>query len=197
MGEMEIKRPQPQQPIPDHANLVFKGATLDIYQWEQELFDGTTTIYESTRRPDSVTVIPVTQDKKILLLEQTQAAFKNWFLSFPGGQIDPDENAVEAVHRELMEETGYQAEELELWDSLQPFTRMDWAVYTFIARGCRYVQEKRPDSGEKIKVKEINFEEFLELVEDDSFRHTDISLQVLKMRLHKDREEELRKALGL
>jgi len=194
---MKIERPGPQQPIPKDARLVFKGKTLDIYQWDQELFDGKKKIYESARRQDSVTVIPVTKAGELLLLNQTQAGFRDWFLSFPGGQIDSGESPQEAAKRELMEETGYECEKLTLWDSLQPFTRMDWAVYTFIGHNCEKVREKRPDSGEKIQLKKISFDKFLDLVENDNFRHVDISLQILKMKLHREKIDQLRVDLGL
>lgn len=194
---MLIKRPEPYQPIPENATIIFEGKTMSVYAWEQELFDGKKTIYESTVRPDSVTVIPVTTEGKILLLNQIQSGFKNWFLSFPGGQIDESEGPEEAALRELLEETGYEAKELVLWDSLQPFTRMDWAVYTFIAHDCVKAGEMRLDGGEKMELREIDFDELLRLVEDDNFRHTDISLQILRMKLHKEKIETFRRELRM
>ena len=69
---MEIKRPKSKQPIPDNAKKVFGGVLFDVYQWEQELFDGTKTIFEKLKRPDTVVVFPVLDDGKILLTEQEQ-----------------------------------------------------------------------------------------------------------------------------
>ena len=194
---MDIKRPAPYQPIPKDANLVFSGKSMKVYSWKQELFDGTATTYESTVRPDSVTVIPITENGKILLLDQIQSGFSDWFLSFPGGQIDPGESPEAAANRELLEETGTKANQLVLWDSSQPFSRMDWAVYTFIGRGCEKIADLKLDGGERIKVREVSFEEFLDIVEDDNFRHVDISLQILKMKLHRKKIEKLKIDLGI
>jgi ADP-ribose pyrophosphatase len=57
--------------IPDHAECVFKGVIFDVYQWQQELYDGTATTFERIRRPDTVEVIGVT-DHKILIVNDEQ-----------------------------------------------------------------------------------------------------------------------------
>lgn len=36
--------------IPDHAELVFKGVLHDVYQWQQEAFDGSFLTFEAIRR---------------------------------------------------------------------------------------------------------------------------------------------------
>src|SRR5262249_7028087 len=105
---MNIERPQPKQPLPPDAKCVFKGILFDVYQWEQKMFDGTTATFEKLKRHDTVLVIPVTTGKKIIMLEQEQPA-RPPFISFPGGRLEESENPLQAVHRELMEETGYAA----------------------------------------------------------------------------------------
>lgn len=58
--------------IPDHAQLVFTGKTFDVYQWEQEMFDGSTKTFEKLRRNHSIDIVAVDQDKKIYILEEEQ-----------------------------------------------------------------------------------------------------------------------------
>lgn len=55
---------------------MFKGVIFDVYQWEQEMFDGTTQTFEKLKRPDTIMVIPVTEDGKIILTEQEQPGKK-------------------------------------------------------------------------------------------------------------------------
>ena len=60
MSELHAyKRPTSKQPIPDHAKLVFKGTVYSVYQWDQEMYDGSTKVFEKVARADSATVIPV------------------------------------------------------------------------------------------------------------------------------------------
>ncbi len=45
--------------IPSHAVKVFSGVIFDVYQWEQELFNGNVSTFEALRRPSTVIIIPV------------------------------------------------------------------------------------------------------------------------------------------
>ena len=117
----------PKQPIPPDAKKVFKGIIFDVYQWEQQLFDGTTATFEKLKRDDNAIVIPVTSDKKIITLEQEQPA-RLPFLSFPGGKVEDGEDPAAGAKRELREETGYTPQKLSLWYASQPVCKIDWAV---------------------------------------------------------------------
>ncbi|KKP89624.1 MAG: NUDIX hydrolase [Candidatus Moranbacteria bacterium GW2011_GWC2_37_73] len=43
---MKIEKPKSTQLIPEHAKKVFSGTFFDVYQWEQEMFDGSKKIKE-------------------------------------------------------------------------------------------------------------------------------------------------------
>ena len=50
----------------------------------------------------------------------------------PGGHVDPGEEPLESAHRELLEETGLEAEELTLfWQGLSPSAKFPGAVGEF------------------------------------------------------------------
>jgi len=102
---MQITRPAPKVKIPKSAKNVFKGLIFDVYQWEQKLFDGSLATFERLKRVDTVNVIPVTRDRKIILLHQRQPGTA-LFTGFAGGRIDGNEGVAEAAERELLEETG-------------------------------------------------------------------------------------------
>lgn len=74
---MTIKRPASKQPIPQTAKRVFEGKLFDVYQWDQELFDGKTITFEKLKRPDTVNVIPITTDGQIVISEQEQTGTAN------------------------------------------------------------------------------------------------------------------------
>jgi 8-oxo-dGTP pyrophosphatase MutT (NUDIX family) len=178
---MKIKRPEPTQPTPLHAKKVFQGKIFTMYQWEQELFNGKKAIFEKIERSDTVNVIPVTKDGKILLIKQEQPGIVKPFWGTPGGRVDPGEDALTAAKRELLEETGCMSNDFSLWYALQPSGMIEWAVYTFIARGCLQKLEQQLDGGEKIEVYELSFDEFIKGVLSPEFRDTEISLQILRL----------------
>ncbi len=148
--------------IPPHATRVFKGVIFDVYQWEQELFDGTTTTFEALRRPDTVMVIAL--DGEDVLYTQEEQPGKPLFLSLFGGRREEGETALEAAKRELREESGLVSED---WEHLRddPFPgKIDWTVSFFIARGCRQVGTPMLDGGEKITVLRAPLATFIKTV---------------------------------
>lgn len=191
---MQIKRPVSKQPIPDSAKIVFSGILFDVYQWDQVQYDGTTKTFEKVKRHDTVGVLAVTKEKKILLLQQEQPGTIP-FLGMPGGIIDLQEDVFEAAKRELLEETGYMSDNWTLFEAVQPVSKIDWAIYTFVARDCQKIAEMHLDSGEKIQLKEVDWEEFLRILLDDSFRDHELTLKALKTLRGQDGEKHLRKQI--
>lgn len=179
--------------LPTDAKLVFKGKIFDTYQWEQKLFDGTTTTFERLKRPNTATVIPVIGDK-ILVTEQEQPDTHS-FLSTPGGRCDGDEDMLVAAKRELLEETGYVSDDWELFRAVQPFNKIVWTISTYIARNCRKQQDPHVDAGEKIEIQFFDFEDFLLLSENTQFRDVELTTELLRMRVHPDKKEAFRKQL--
>ena len=131
---MNIERPTSKQPLPSSAKLAFRGVVFDTYQWEVDGYDGVKRVFEKLKRPDTATIIPVTEDGKIILGIQEQPD-KPLFTGLIGGRFDEGEEPLEVAERELLEETGYKAKEWLLFDAVQPVSKIDWAIYTFIAKG--------------------------------------------------------------
>ncbi|OGM31967.1 hypothetical protein A2803_02665 [Candidatus Woesebacteria bacterium RIFCSPHIGHO2_01_FULL_44_21] len=175
----KITRPAPKRAIPLEAKLVFKGIIYEVYHWEQELFDGTKTTFEMLKRPDTVEIIPITNEGKILINYEEQSGLAP-FICVPGGRVDYGEDPEAAAKRELLEETGYETHDLVLWNAAQPMEKIDWAIYIFIGKNCTKVNDPTLEAGEKIGTKEVSFEEFVEIVQDDNFRDEEISLRILK-----------------
>jgi ADP-ribose pyrophosphatase len=190
---MKISRPKSKQPIPEHAKCVFKGVLFDVYQWQQEMFDGSIETFEKLKRPDTVVVFGVLPDGKVLLTEQEQPG-KAPFLGATGGRVDEGEDILAAAKRELLEESGYEASEFVLWDERHPVSKIDWVIYTFIAKGLRKVSDMSLDSGEKIKLLPVTFDEFmnLEMDERNNFGDKETALKFFEAKLDPKKMEELK-----
>lgn len=193
---MDIPRPVSAQPIPERATKIFGGKLFDVYQWEQVLYDGNTATFEKLQRPDTVVVYPILPDGTILLTKQEQPG-KEPFISSAGGRVDPGEDILDAAKRELLEETGYEAEEWILWDAQQPVSKVEWAIYTFIAKGLKKVTEPNLDGGEKIDLMPVTFDEFVKIASDIDFVERETVLKVLAARLDPEKFGEFRKTFSL
>lgn len=181
--------------IPDHAKKAFSGHIFDVYQWDQELFDGSKAVFESLKRSETVTIIPVTEDGKIIFIEEEQPMIP-LHLKNVAGKVDPGETPETAAKRELLEETGYEAKELELWYEENPIYKIDWTVYTYVAKGCKKIAEQNLEAGEKIKVILLSFDEFIEKVLDENFSNLALKVKILEAKLDGNEMNELRQLLS-
>lgn len=156
--------------LPENAECKFRGELFDVYQWPQEMFDGSVATFEMLKREDTVITIAV-RDDKVVITHQTQPR-QDWFYDYPGGRHDnPAETELEAAKRELREETGMSFQNWKLIDARQPFLKLDWLIYTFLATDFIEQKEQKLDAGEKIEVLEVTFDELREYAKKPNAKH--------------------------
>jgi len=179
--------------LPQHAKKVFTGKIFDTYQWEQKLYDGTTATFEMLKRPGTIQIIPTAEETIYLSYEEQPTKTRTY--TFFGGRQEPNEDPLLTAKRELLEETGLESDYWELIKTYEYEGKIDWPMYLYVARNCRKVAEQKLDPGEKIEVKKVSFEEFLELVSSEHFWNLPVANDILRMRLDKDKLEEFKKKL--
>lgn len=191
---MKIEGPQSRQPIPKEAKKVFKGVIFDVYQWEQKLYNGKTAIFEKLKRPDTAIIIPVLPDGTILIADQEQPD-KAPFVGLLGGRIDEGEEPLGAAKRELKEESGYESDDWSLFSTVQPISKMDWTIYTFVARNCKKTGDQNLDGGEKIVIQTVPLEELIRMIIEDEIHDPDLKIKFLKAQLDPQKMTDLKKVI--
>lgn len=157
--------------VPKNAELVYKGKIFDVYQWQQKMFDGSFETFEMLKRPDTIKIIAI-KDDKIVILDQKQPDQAKAFIDLPGGRHDQDnESELDAAKRELLEETGMQFGNWRLIDIIQPHNKIEWFVYLFLATDFSSQQAQTLDRGEQITVELTGFEELKALMHSPNARH--------------------------
>ncbi len=189
---MKIERPKSIHPMPEHAKCVFKGVIFDVYQWEQECFDGSKAVFEKIKRPDTVVVFGVLPNGNILLADQEQPG-KAPYIGAIAGRMEEGEEVLDAAKREFREETGYEADHYVLWDAVQPTSKIEWAVYTFIAKGLKKIGDQNLDPGERIKLKEVTLDELVDMADKTFFPDKEIAVLLLAAKANPDKMAQLRK----
>jgi ADP-ribose pyrophosphatase len=138
-----------------HSELVFDNQWYKLRRDHvvlptgQELDD-----YFVSVRPNVVLIFCLTTDQQVVLVRQYKHAAADIFLELPGGVVDADEQApLVAARRELLEETGYASDEVELLAEVTDNPTKDTnRIYFFLARNARHVAEQDLDETENIEV---------------------------------------------
>ncbi len=183
--------------IPDNAIKVFEGIIFDVYHWQQEMFDGSFSTFEALKKRSGVTILATVGDK-ILINEEEQPSCEP-FEALPGGMCERDAVPNEEAKRELIEETGYSSDDWVSWFVSNPWqtSKIEWDNNFFIARNCQKVAEQKLDKGERIKIKLITFEEFIEWRHNPKFRNKDLFPILEKAATDESEKKKLKELLGI
>ncbi|MFH1030235.1 MAG: NUDIX domain-containing protein [bacterium] len=153
--------------IPKKAKKVFNGILFDVYHWEQKMFDGSFKTFEMLERLPTVDIITIANGKIITIIQEQPG--RSAYPSLPGGAIEKNENPLEAAKRELLEETGYASSKIKLIDEYFGASKISFHEKVYLAKDCKKISEPNPDCGEKLKLKFLSFDEFLNLSRNNKF----------------------------
>ena len=122
--------------------------------------------------PDWINVIPLTDDGRVVLIEQYRHGTGEVSLEIPGGMVDEGESPRDAAARELLEETGYEAGEVVLLGKTRPNPAIqdNW-IHTFVARGVKYKCEPSNAGTEQTVVRLVELERIPSLIEEGKITH--------------------------
>jgi len=123
--------------------------------------------------PDWVNIIAVTDDGRMVLVEQYRHGTDEMTLEIPGGAVDPGENPATSATRELEEETGYRTSELIEIGRVDPNPAfISNRCWTFLAIGCRDDGKRNLDPSEEITVELAPLEDFGSLIDRGTITHS-------------------------
>jgi len=171
--------------LPQQAKKVFQGKIFSVYQWEQEMYDGSTATFEMLKRPGTIQIVPTEGQKVYLSYEEQPTKPRTYTLL--GGRMEHDEEPLATAKRELLEEAGLESDNWELLKTYEYEGKIEWPMYLFVARNCKKVAEQKLDPGEKIEVKKVTFEDFITITSSEEFWNTLFTNDVLRMRLDKEK----------
>ncbi|MCM3637762.1 NUDIX hydrolase [Sporosarcina luteola] len=147
---------------------IFEGKIISLRVDEVELPDGKRAKRELIDHPGAVAIIAITDEEKMVLVEQYRKALNRSIIEIPAGKIEPGEDIRVTALRELEEETGYGANQFEYLQSFA--TSPGFAneiIHIFVAQELYTIDKPAAgDEDEFIELIECTIEEAEEMVLD-------------------------------
>jgi ADP-ribose pyrophosphatase len=154
------------------AETAYDCPGFDVVHEDVRLPDGTETDFDYLREGDSVVVLPFTPDGDVVVIEEWRQAVGRLNRGLPAGSMeDHDADPRAAVDRELREETGYEAGDVEFLYTAEPANGYaDSVFHYFLAADCEPTGQQDLDFNESIRVETTAFEDLLEGVRSGDLR---------------------------
>ncbi|MFD2925881.1 NUDIX hydrolase [Halobacillus naozhouensis] len=145
----------------NHTEIIYKGKIIQLQVDTVTLPDGQTSKRELIKHPGAVAIIALTDEGKIVFVEQYRKALEKSILEIPAGKLESGEKPEVTALRELEEETGYTTDRLNLITSFYTSPGFaDELVHLYYTDQLKPLKEAASlDEDEFVEMQELTLEE--------------------------------------
>jgi len=171
-------------PLPEilETKTVARSRLFSIETLKLRFSNGVERLYERlpARGRQAVIVVAINTDDEVILVREYLAGLHRYELNLPKGTVDPGETFEEAANRELKEEAGFGARQLDYVRqiTLAP-AYMGFSIHVILARDL-YPESLPGDEPEIMEVEKWRLEEVDRLVMSESLSESR-SIAALKL----------------
>jgi len=146
------------------SSRVYDGRILNLRVDQLMLGNGKTAKREIIEHRGAAAIVPIIQDRDVVLVRQYRYAVATDLLEVPAGTMEQGETPEECAVRELEEETGYRCKEIEKILEFFPVPGYSTEkIHVYIAKGLSQSKMNTEDD-EQISVEILPMENALEKV---------------------------------
>ena len=122
---------------------------------------------------DWIQCIGLTKNKEIVLVSQYRAGIKDLTLELPGGGIDKNEDVVQALYRELREETGYTGSDPIHLNTCFPNPAIQTnCVHFYLLKNCEKIYQTDFDPSEDLTTHLLPLDQLDAAIDHNIFQHS-------------------------
>ncbi len=144
---------------------IYKGRVVSLRVDEVELSGGGVATREVVGHPGAVSIVALNEAKEVILVRQYRYAVGRELLEIPAGKLEYGEEPLACAIRELEEETGFRATNLQhlcTYFTTPGFS--DEIMYLYLATGLN-AGTASPQSDENIVVQRLTLRQALHAIE--------------------------------
>ena len=162
------------------SRLVYQNPWTSVREDIAEMPNGKTTVYGVVECADCVGVLPFLDESHVVMVRQYRYVFgENQRWEMPTGGVKLGETLLDAAHRELREEVGYDAGQLSYLNTYYTSKSVFHEIaHLYIGRDLAQVQAV-PDETEFLEIEVFPFASVIEMVLESEIRDSMTILAVL------------------
>lgn len=164
---------------------IFSGRVVKLQVDDVKLPNGQTSKREIVRHPGAVAVIAITNENKIVMVEQYRKPLEKSIVEIPAGKLEKGEDPRITALRELEEETGYECEQMEWLISFATSPGFaDEIIHIYVAKGLSKKENAAGlDEDEFVDLIELTLDEALQYIKEQRIydSKTVIAVQYLQL----------------
>jgi len=159
---------------------IYDGRVVKVRVEDVEMPDGTLAKRELIAHSGGVGVIAVNDNREVYMVNQYRIAARSMMLEIPAGKLEYGEDPLEAGKRELIEETGYEANKfVHLGEYYATPGYCEEKLNIYLATELEFVGQNL-DEGEFLDVKTYSLDELYEMVMDNKIYDAKTAIAILK-----------------
>lgn len=162
---------QLQKPAILNVELTARSKLFTVESVDLEFSNGERRVYERMRSPgrEAVLIVPII-DNHLILIQEYAVGLESYELGFPKGLIDAGETPFDAANRELKEEAGFGAHQLQHLSKLTMAPSYFSSQMNIVVAEGLYPEKLEGDEPEPLPQLRWSLDNLLALLDEPDFR---------------------------
>jgi ADP-ribose pyrophosphatase len=137
--------------------------------------------------PQAAAILPFISENEIIMVRQFRYALGRETLEIPAGKVDPGEVPEQCVRRELLEETGFEAEQIAFIYTYAPAIGYSNELIHIYSGHKLKKRDTKLDKGEIISLERLSLDRVKGLIKEGSIQDgkTIVSLYLMELMAHR------------
>ncbi|MGI8315438.1 NUDIX hydrolase [Halobacillus mangrovi] len=168
---------------------IYKGKIVQLNIDSVTLPDGNTSKRELIKHPGAVAVIALTEEGKLICVEQYRKPLEKSLIEIPAGKLEEREEPKTCALRELEEETGYTTDHLQFLTSFYTSPGFaDEIVHLYFTDHVKPLEEiPDGDEDEFVELLELTLEEAEQLESEQRIHDAKTAYALLYLKLRQQK----------